>query len=108
MTGTGDGRLEKVLRHANAQTRPVTGEAVGIDRAAVPDRLQGINRQLDDIAAGAALHVGDEADTTGIAFIARVDQADIGEGFQPLAVGGFGPGLVRHSAAPRTRKRLSR
>ena len=108
MPGPRDSFLEEVLWHANAQAGAVAGQPVGINGAAVPDRLQRINRQFDNIAPRAPLHVGDQADAAGITLVARINQAGRAEGFEALAMGGFGPGLVCHSAAPGTRIRLSR
>jgi len=40
--------------------------AIGIDRAAVPDRLQGVDRGDDDFAARLAVDRRNEADAAGI------------------------------------------
>jgi hypothetical protein len=102
VTGAGDGRFEKVLGHADAQTGPVAGQTVGIDRAAVPDRFQGVDGQFHNIAAGAPLHVGDQADTAGIALVLGTPQTRAFEQGQAGPRAGLIPGLVCHSAAPRT------
>ena len=49
----------------------VAGLAVGIDRAAVPDRLQRIDAGLHHVAPGAAVQRRDQADAAGIVFVLR-------------------------------------
>ena len=45
----------------------VAGLAVGIDRAAVPHRLERIDRRLNDTAARLAVGRGDQADAARVA-----------------------------------------
>lgn len=60
---------EEVLRHAQQHAGAVAGLAVGVDRAAVPDALQGGDGQLDHLAAGLAVQGADEADAAGVALV---------------------------------------
>src|SRR3546814_17562985 len=50
------------------QPRAVAGLAVGIDRAAMPHRLQRIDRRLDDAPRRAPVGRGDEADAARVGF----------------------------------------
>ncbi len=52
--------------------RPVAGLAVGIDGAAVPDRLQRGDAGLDHVAPRLAVEGGDQADAAGIVLHRRV------------------------------------
>ena len=53
----------------------VTGLAVGVDRAAVPDRAQRIDARLHHLAPRLAVDRRDEADAAGVVLEARVVQA---------------------------------
>ena len=44
----------------------VAGLAVGVDRAAVPDRAQRVDAGLDHLAPRLAVDRGDEADAAGV------------------------------------------
>src|SRR3546814_19707023 len=50
------------------QPRAVAGLAVGIDSAAMPHRLQRIDRRLDDAPRRAPVGRGDEADAARVGF----------------------------------------
>jgi len=52
---------EKFLRNIKANTCPVTGLTIGVNRAAVPDIFQGLNRHLNNITARRAVNRGDKA-----------------------------------------------
>ena len=80
----------------------VAGLAVGVDRAAMPDRFQRVDAGLHDIAAGLAVERGDKADAAGIVLVFRtVGVAERG------GVGGPGGeevgGGFSHGCAPRRR-----
>lgn len=102
MAGAGHRRLEEVLGHADAQAGAIAGAPVGIDRAAVPYRMQGGDRQFHDIAARASLHVGDQADAAGVTLVLGTPEPLAFEQGQAGPHAGLVPGLVCHSAAPRT------
>jgi len=53
----------------------VAGLAVGVDRAAVPDRAQRVDAGLHHLAARLAVDRGDETDAAGVMLEARVVQA---------------------------------
>ena len=54
--------LEKVLRNLNVDSRAVAGLAVGVDRAAVPEDLQRLDRAQHDLAPWPAVDGNDHAD----------------------------------------------
>ena len=51
---------------------PVAGLAVGVDRAAVPDRLERLDPGLDDIAPRNPVYRGDQTDAAAIVLQRRV------------------------------------
>src|SRR6185437_7484790 len=58
--------LEEVLRDLDVDARAVAGLAVGIDRAPVPYRLQGIDARHHDVTATLAVQRHDQADAAGV------------------------------------------
>ena len=66
---------EEVLRDLDMDAGAVAGLAVGVDRAAVPDRLQRLDRRLDHLAPRLAVDRGDEADAAGVVLVGRVVEA---------------------------------
>src|SRR3546814_20628124 len=64
----GDRIVEERGRQIEMQPRAVAGLAVGIDRAAMPHRLQRIDRRLDDAPRRAPVGRGDEADAARVGF----------------------------------------
>jgi hypothetical protein len=78
---------EEVLRHLDMDAGAVAGLAVGIDRAAVPDRLQRVDAGLHDAAMRLAIQRGDQTDAAGIV-LGGVDA----RGFKAGLVGEEAPG----------------
>ena len=64
-------RAKKSCGHFDMDAGAVAGLAVGIDRAAVPHRLQRIDAGRDDFAARLAVDRGDQADAAGIMLLDR-------------------------------------
>ena len=64
--GVADIFLEEVLRNLDVDARAIAGLAVGIDRAAVPHRLQRIDAGRDHVAASLAVQRDHEPDAAGI------------------------------------------
>mgnify|MGYP006446500315 CR=1 FL=1 len=58
---------EKALGDAGTQPGAVAGLAVGVHRAAVPDRLERVDREFHGLAAFAAMDVGHKTDPARIA-----------------------------------------
>eukprot|EP00521_Asterionellopsis_glacialis_P021763 CAMPEP_0195315228 /NCGR_PEP_ID=MMETSP0708-20121125/2877_1 /TAXON_ID=33640 /ORGANISM="Asterionellopsis glacialis, Strain CCMP134" /LENGTH=119 /DNA_ID=CAMNT_0040380395 /DNA_START=302 /DNA_END=661 /DNA_ORIENTATION=- len=56
---------EKFLRHFNPNTRAVTGLAVSINCAAVPDILQRLNTHLNDLTPRLSVQGGDQTNPAG-------------------------------------------
>ena len=102
VTGARHSGLEEVLGYTDPQASPVAGLAISIHRTAVPDRFQRGYGQFDNLAPRLALHVGDQTDTAGIAFILGPPQARAFEHAQSGPHASLVPGLLGHSAAPRT------
>ena len=48
MPGAGDMLDEEITRNFNMDTRPVAGLTIGVNSAAVPDRLQGFDSGFDN------------------------------------------------------------
>ena len=63
---------EEFARHLNVDARAVAGLAVGVDRAAMPHRLQRADRRFDHFAARDAVDRGDEADAAGVVLVRRI------------------------------------
>ena len=63
---------EEVLRDLDVQAGAVAGLAVGVDRAAVPDRLERGDAGLDDLAPRLAVDRDDQADAAGIVLLAWI------------------------------------
>ena len=70
--GAPDMVLEEILRDLHMDAGPVAGLAVGIDRAAMPDRLQRRDRRLHHLAARLAVERGDEPDAAGVMLVGRI------------------------------------
>ena len=64
--------VEEVLRDLDMDAGAVAGLAVGIDRAAVPDRLQRLDALLHHLAARLAVDRRDAADAAGVVLVGRV------------------------------------
>jgi hypothetical protein len=79
VAGRGDGVVEEAHGQIDMDAGAVARLAIGIDRAAVPHRLQRIDRRDDDAAAGLAIRRGDKADATGIGLKLRAVHADFGD-----------------------------
>ncbi len=62
---------EEILRDLDMDPRPVAGLAVGIDRAAVPHRLQGVDRRLHHVAPLLAIERGNETHAARIMLLER-------------------------------------
>ena len=74
----------------------VAGLAVGIDRAAMPDRLQRIDARLHHVAALLAVECGHQADAARIVLLRRI--VGVFQDFRVTRPGGkkFGSGFVAH------------
>src|SRR6185437_4527561 len=72
VAGVTDVGLEEFLRDLDMDAGAVAGLAVGIDRAAVPHRLQGVDGSLDHVAPRLAIKRRDEAYAAGVMLLARV------------------------------------
>ena len=91
--------FEEVLRNLHVDASTIAGLAVGVDGAAVPDRLQGVDPGLDDRAARLAVDRRDKPDATAIVLERRIVQTRLLQlpGISPVAfdVGfGLGAGVV--------------
>ena len=79
---------EEILRDLDMDAGAVAGLAVGIDSAAMPQRLERADRGRDDGAARLAVKRRDEAHAAGIVLLGGVVEAG---GLEP---GGVGAELV--------------
>ncbi len=70
---------QEVLRDLEIDAGTVAGLAVGVDRAAMPDRAQGIDRRLDHLAARLAVDRGHEPDPAGVVLVRRIVHAVLGQ-----------------------------
>ena len=70
--GALDMLAEKVLGNLQVDTGAVTGLAVGVDRAAMPNRLQRLNPGKHHLAPRFTVNGGDEADPAGVVLIGRI------------------------------------
>ena len=68
MPGAGDMLDEEITRNFNMNTRPIAGLAVGIDSAAVPDRLQRLDSGFDNRTPRLAITGRNKTNATGIMF----------------------------------------
>ena len=75
VVGHRGGGGEEPGRQRDQHACAVTGAAVGGHRTAVHDTGQPVQRVVDDLSAGGAAGVGDEADATGVAFVPGVVKA---------------------------------
>ena len=75
---------EEILRHLQMDAGAVAGLAVGVDRAAMPDRFQRLDGADDDFAPRLAVDGRDQAHAAGIVFL--IGRIGVG-GFQLLRVG---------------------
>src|SRR5262249_38412025 len=64
--------IEEVLRDLDVDACPVAGLAVGIDRTAMPHRLERGDRRLDHLAPRLPVDRRDEADAAGIVLVGGV------------------------------------
>src|SRR5690606_15380576 len=95
--------------HGHQHAGPVAGLAVGVDRAAVPDALQGADGELDHLAPRLAVDGADQADAAGVALRGGVvgvggrERRAVGEVAGDLSGGAgiFKLAHDRHSAAMR-------
>ena len=60
---------EEILRYLDMDARPVAGLAVGIDGAAMPHRLERVDRRRNDLPARLAVEGSDQPDTAGIVLL---------------------------------------
>src|SRR3546814_14190814 len=70
---------EEILRNLHMDAGAVAGLAVGIDRTAVPQRLQRVDAGLDHRAVRHAVQRGDQPDAAGIMLPFRPAHAGHGE-----------------------------
>jgi hypothetical protein len=98
---------EEILRDLQMDAGAVAGLAVGIDRAAVPDRLQRRDAGQHDLAPRLAVDRGDQADAAGIV-LGRRDR--FSRGIVARALPGRCPGRYGSSCdgLPNGRERHSR
>src|SRR3546814_17826728 len=66
---------EEVLRDLQVDAGAVAGLAVGVDRTAVPHRLQRLDAGDHHIAPRRSVERGDEADAAGVMLLRRVVEA---------------------------------
>ena len=81
VAGAGDMAAEEVLGDLDVDAGAVAGLAVGVDGAAVPDGLQGVDTGLDDGASRLAVDRGDKADAAGVVLVRRIVHAVFGKKF---------------------------
>src|SRR5436190_3467920 len=74
---------KELVRRLHQNAGAVAGARIGADRTAMFEIAQDRERVLDDLVRLAALDVGDEADTAGILFVARIEQAVRGGHMRP-------------------------
>jgi hypothetical protein len=79
VAGARDVLVEEVLGDLNVDAGAVAGLAVGVDRTAVPDRLQGLDAGHDHLAARLAVDRGDQADAAGVVLLGRVVEPHAGQ-----------------------------
>ena len=72
LAGAADILAEEILRDLHMDAGAVAGLAVGIDGAAVPDRLQRGDAVLDHLAARLAVERGDQPDAAGIVLVGGI------------------------------------
>ena len=63
---------EEAVRDLREDAAAVTHLGIGAHRAAVIEVLQDLQTLLDDRVGAAVVHVGDEADTAGVALVSRI------------------------------------
>ena len=71
--------LEEVLRDLDVDAGAVAGLAVGVDRTAVPDRLERLDPLDHDLAPRLAVDGDDAAHPAGVALVGRVVEAVLGQ-----------------------------
>ena len=59
---------EKITRYFDMNTRPIAGSAIGINSAAVPDRLQGLDSGFDNRTTRLAITGRNKTNAAGIMF----------------------------------------
>ena len=72
VAGAGDVSLEEVLGDLDVDAGAVAGLAVGVHRAPVPHRLQGVDAGDDHLAAGLAVDGRHQSDATSVVFLGGV------------------------------------
>jgi hypothetical protein len=68
MAGAGNMFDKKVARNFDMDTSTITGHAISIDRAAMPDGLQRLDGRIDNGAVGLPSLRRNKTNTTGIMF----------------------------------------
>ena len=110
VAGAGDVFPEEVLGNLDMDAGAVAGLAVGVHRAPVPHRLQGVDAGDDDLAAGLAVDGRHQSDATRVVLLGGVVQSvtvkPLGLGApvvdEPLSfVVGFEGHPIRSPCAPR-------
>ena len=71
VTGAGNMFDEKVARNFDMDTGAITGHAISINRAAMPDGLQRLDCRIDNSAGRLAVTCGNKSNTAGIMFHVR-------------------------------------
>jgi hypothetical protein len=100
VAGARDVLVEEVLGDLHVDAGAVAGLAVGVHGAAVPHRLEGLDRRLHHLAPRLAVEGGDEADAAGVVLLGRVVEAVAGEGGR-LSLPNFGVEMGHGFALPR-------
>ena len=109
VTGAGDMLDKEVARDLDMDAGTVAGHAVGIDRAAVPDRLKRLDRRIDDRAGRLAVARRHKADAAGIMLHLRAIDPGIGQARLVAGAAGQISGFVKnlllaHGHYPRNRR----
>ena len=109
VTGAGDMLDKEVTRDLDMDAGAVAGHAVGIDRAAVPDRLKRLDRRIDDRAGRLAVARRHKADAAGIMLHLRAIDPGIGQARLVAGAAGQISGFVKnlllaHGHYPRNRR----
>jgi hypothetical protein len=75
------------MRDLHVDAGAVAGLAVGIDRAAVPHRLQRLDPHQHDLAPRLAVDRRDHADAAGIVLVGRIVEPGRGELLRLMVIG---------------------
>ena len=95
--------LEEILRDLDVDAGTVAGLAVGVDRTAVPDRLERLDALDHDLAARLAVDRDDATDATGVVLVGGIVEAVLRQvlGVAPPAGDELGAALVpAHRSVP--------